>query len=130
MILDNRLDFKDHIQLMLSKVSRPIALIRKLRLFLPRSALLTIYKSYIRPHFDYGDIIYDQAFKNTFHQNLESLQYNAALAITGAIKCSRKQKVYQLLGLEYLQERRWFRRMSVFFKIFRNQSPKYLFQSI
>ena len=75
-----------------------IALIRKLRFFLPRSALLTIYKSYIRPHFDYGDIIYDQAFNNTFHQNLESLQYNAALAITGAIKCSSKQKFYQELG--------------------------------
>ena len=37
----------------------------------------------LRTHLDYGDIIYDQAFNNSFHQNIESLQYNAALAITG-----------------------------------------------
>ena len=26
----------------------------------PRHALITIYKSFVRPHLDYGDIIYDQ----------------------------------------------------------------------
>ena len=30
-------------------------------------------------------MIYDQAFNNSFHQKNTSLQYNAALAITGAI---------------------------------------------
>ena len=33
MVLDNRLDFKYHIQLILPTVSQPIASIRKLRLF-------------------------------------------------------------------------------------------------
>ena len=33
---------------------------------LPRSALLTIYKSFIRPHLDYGDIIYEQAYNVSF----------------------------------------------------------------
>ena len=33
---------------------------------LPRSALLTIYKSFIRPHLDYGDIIYEQAYNASF----------------------------------------------------------------
>ena len=40
---------------------------------LPRSALLTIYKSSVRTHLDHGDIIYDQAFNNSFHQKNESL---------------------------------------------------------
>ena len=26
----------------------------------PRKALLTIYKSFIRPHLDHGDILYDK----------------------------------------------------------------------
>ena len=45
-----------------SKVNKTIGIIRKLQNVLPRSALITIYKSFIRPHLDYGDIIYDKAF--------------------------------------------------------------------
>ena len=29
---------------------------------LPRKSLITIFKSYIRPHLDYGDIIYDRGY--------------------------------------------------------------------
>ena len=48
--------------------------------------MLTIYKTFIRPHLDYGDIIYDQTYNALFHQKLELLQYNACLTITGAIE--------------------------------------------
>ena len=37
---------------------------------LPLSALLTVYKSFIRPHLDYGNIIYDKAFNESFHEKL------------------------------------------------------------
>ena len=69
---------------------------------MPRLPLLTIYKSFIRPHLDYGDIIYDQAYNASFHQKLDSIQYNAALAITGAIRGTSKEKLYDELGLETL----------------------------
>ena len=65
---------------------------------MPRGPLLTLYKSFIRPHLDYGDIVYDQQYNNTFHQKLESTQYNAALAITSALKGSLREKLYQELG--------------------------------
>ena len=42
----------------------------------------------IRPHLDYGDIIYDQAYNSSFHQKLELIQYNPVLALTGAIRGS------------------------------------------
>ena len=35
------------------------------------------------------------------------MQYNAALAITGAIRGTSREKLYQELGLESLQKRRW-----------------------
>ena len=38
------------------------------------------------PHLDYEDILCDQTFNNYFHERLDSIQYNAALAITGAIR--------------------------------------------
>ena len=43
-------------------------------------------KPEITPHLDYGEVIYDRAYNTSFHQNLESLQYSAAIAITGAIR--------------------------------------------
>ena len=43
-------------------------------------------QSFLRPHLDYGDVVFDQAFNNSFYQRLETIQYNAALAISGAIR--------------------------------------------
>ena len=73
---------------------------------MPRGLLLTIYKSFIRPHLDYGDVIYDQHYNNSFHSKLESIQYDAALAKTGAISDSSWEILYQELGLESLQQHR------------------------
>ena len=117
-VLDNRLSFDDHLKMILNNVNKTIGLLRKLQNILPRSTLLTTYKSFIRPHLDYGDIIYNQAYNVSFHQKLELLQYNACLAITGAIRGTSKEKLHEELGLESLQLRRWFRKLSCFYKLF------------
>ena len=105
-------------------------MIRKLQPIIPRAALLTIYKSFLRPHLDYGDVIYDRAFNESFQNKLESVQYNAALAITGAIRGSSREKLYQELGLESLKSRRWYRKLCLFFKLIKNKHPSYLFDMI
>ena len=107
-----------------------MGLLRKLHNILPRLVLLTIYKNFTRPHLDYGDIIYDQAYNTSFHQKLELLQYNACLAITGAIRGTSREKLYEELGLESLQLRRWFRKLSFFYKLFNSEHPNYLFKLI
>ena len=68
--LDSRLDFREHLQAMFNKINKTISLLRKLQNDLPRAPLITIYKSFIRPHLDYGDILYDQTFNNAFHERL------------------------------------------------------------
>ena len=128
--VDNQLKFDDHIKMVFRKISKTIGLLRKLHNFLPRAALITIYKAFIRPHLDYGDILYDQAYNMSFHQKLESIQYNACLAITGAIRGTSKEKLYQEIGLESLQLRRWYRKLGMFYKIFKSKSPQYLFKLI
>ena len=130
MYLDCKLNFEEHLKTIINKIIKTIGLLRKFQNFLPRKSLLTIYKSFIRPHFDYGDIIYDQTYNTSFHQRLESLQYNAALAITGAIRGTSKEKLYNELGLESLQNRRWYRKLSFLYKVIANQSPSYLFNMI
>ena len=73
-------------QNVLNKFSETVGLLRKLQKVLPRLLLITIYKSFIRPYLDYGDNIYDQAYNVSFHQKLESILYNPALAITRGIR--------------------------------------------
>ena len=94
-------------------------LLRKLQTFLPRVPLMAIY--------NYGDIIYVQTFNMLFQQKLETIHYNAALAITGAIRGFSREKLYQELGSETLQQRRWYRKPSCFYKILKPQSPKYVY---
>ena len=93
MILNVKLDFQGHLKNVYGKVNKTIGLLQKLNNTLPRLPLLTIYKSFIRPHLDYGDIIYDHAYTASFHQKTESVQYNSELAITGAIRGTSKEKL-------------------------------------
>ena len=62
-----------------------------------------MYKSFIRPHIGYGDIIHDQPNNESFCNLIERVQYNAALAITGVIKGTSQLKIYKNLDLN-LQE--------------------------
>ena len=54
------------------------------------------------------DVIYDRAFNESFHQRLESIQYNAAIAVTGDDKRDivGEEKLFQELELETLKSRR------------------------
>ena len=100
MFLDSKLNFSEHLKTIFQKTNKAIGLLRKLQTLLPRAPLITIYKSFIRPHLDYGDMIYDQTFNMSSQQKMETIQYNAALAITGAIRSSSREKLYQELGLK------------------------------
>ena len=115
LFLDEKLTFGHHVNEKISKANKGIGLIKRLYSYLPRNSLLSIYKSFIRPHLDYGDVIYDQPHNDTFCKMIESVQYNAALAITGAIKGSSRERLYKELGLESLSDRRWYRRLVYFF---------------
>ena len=92
--------------------------------------IIIIFKSFIRPCLNYRDIIYDRAYNTSFHQDNESIQYNATLAIMGAVRETSREKLYEELGFESLQERHWYRKLCCLFKIINNQSPEYLFQLI
>ena len=128
--LNSKLNFDKHLRKIQPKVNRIIGIIHNLQHVLPRSAVLTIYKSFARPHLDYGDIIYNKAYNESFKSKLESIQCNAALAITDVMKGSSREKLYQKLGLESLTMRRWYRKLSFLFQIIKTESPPYLFNLV
>ena len=76
---------------------------KKLSTPVSRKSFLTIFKSFVRPILDYGDIIYDKTHKGSFIEKIERLQYNACLVITGVFKGISRERLYQELGLDSLK---------------------------
>ena len=72
----------------------------------PRNALLRIYKSFIRSHLDYANIINDKR-NNASFKKIENVQYRACVAINGAIQGMSQESLYHELGLESLTDRGW-----------------------
>ena len=104
-----------------------MGLIKRLSINLPRNALLTIYKSFIRPHLHYGDILYDNPNNKNFQSKLEKVQYRACLAITGAIKGFSRESLYNELGLHSLITRSWRSKLIFFYKIVNGLLLEYLY---
>ena len=128
--LDEKLNFNIHITEKIGKASKGIGVIKKLVKSPPRNALQTIYKSFVRHHLDYKDILYDRPNNKSFISTIEQVQYNAALAITGAIKYSSRSKIYNELRLESLELRRRLRHLCLLHKIISNGLPAYLYKLI
>ena len=116
-----KLSFTDCINDKISKTLKGVGLLCKLSTLLQRESLLSIYKSFTRPHLDYGDVIYDQPLNESLSNRIKSVQYKAALAITGTIQGSSRKKLYQELGLEHLHQRQWMRRLCLFYKVFQSK---------
>ena len=120
--LDKKFNFLGHIKSITKKISKTIGLLCKFQQILPRSSVLTIHETFIRSWLDHADIIYGQAYNSTFHDKLESVQYNKYLSITGTIRGTSTEKILQELGLESLKSRHWFRKLCHFYKIFNQKS--------
>ena len=129
-IIDCKLLFTKYIREKVAKARKGIGIIRHLSFHIPLDSLDQLYKPFFRPHFDYCDIIYyipvitkpfdsSISFKYSM-QSIESTQYQAALAVSGAWKGSNTSKLYE--GLD----RRWYRRLLHFYKIFKDLTPSYL----
>ena len=73
------MEFSKPINEKISIAQKGISDIKKLYNILPRNTLLTIYKSFARPHLDYGDIVYDHSKNQSFSNKIEAVHYNAAL---------------------------------------------------
>ena len=66
----------------------------------------------------------------TFVSKIESVQYNAALAITGVIRGLSLEKLHQELRLEYQHYRCWMRQLCFFYNVLSNEVPKSIYDLI
>ena len=109
--------------------NKGLGLLRFLSKYITRPVLDKIYKMYVRPHLDYGDIIYHNQLQDSM-QLLESVQYQAGLVVTGCWKGTSRAKLYADLGWESLSDRRHSRRLSMFYRIKNGLSPPYLAERV
>ena len=71
-VLESNLNFNTHTDQKIKKCNKMIGLIKRHSVNLPRNALLTtIYKFFIRPHLDSGDVLYDKPNNYNFQNKME-----------------------------------------------------------
>ena len=106
LILVERLNFNEHFESKINKCYRIIGFLKRLSDKLPCDGLLGIYKSFVRSHLDYGDVVYDKPNNESFANRLERVQYKACLAITVVIQGTSREHLYKELGLKSLSYRK------------------------
>ena len=95
-----------------------------------------MYKALVSSPLDYFDIIYHippsinpppqiPTF-NSLMEKIERVQYQAALAVTGAWQGSNYSNLNEELGRETLSDRRMVRRILQIHKIMNSKTPSYL----
>ena len=133
--LDPKLKFITHINQISATARKGVGLIKHLRPYLPVKSHDQIYKMHVRSHLDNCDFIFHLPSQNSHTSDasinylmgtLESIQYQAALGVTGTWKGTSRDKIYAQLGWESLHNRRELRRMTQFYKIMNDLTPPYL----
>ena len=94
LLLDKRLAFDRHVEEIILRDNKGIGRIHRLCRYLTRNYLLTIYKAFIRPHLNCGDIVYYYLGNASFMQRLKSVQYNGTLEITDCFRGTSRGKFY------------------------------------
>ena len=120
LILDETLNFAEHIKEAIIKARRGIGIIRFVSKYVHLDVLARVldqmYKLYLRPHSDYDVVYYNQ--DSSQMSKLESTQYAAALAFSGTWRTTNTDKLFEELGWESLaHRRRRYRRLCLFIKL-------------
>ena len=130
--LSNDLRFHPHVNDIIQKVNRSLSPLYPIAKQLPRTVLAQLYKIYIRPYFDYCDVVYDGHLTLYDSHRLETLQNRAARLVTGAAFRTSTVKLRRDLGWDTLTVRREIHRLQMYFKLKSNLEilPDYMRDTI
>ena len=62
--IDDKLNMNNQIDVVCNKVQQKHGILKKMRKYITRETALCIYKTMIRPHFDYGDYMIDSGIQS------------------------------------------------------------------
>ena len=124
-ILNNKLNWKDHVSNIVKSVSKLLDVMHKLHKDLDRKSLETIYQSFVRPKLEYACIIWDDCFDQDT-ESLEKCQLRAARIVTGAKRGTSHEKLYEETKWTKLKVRREQYKLCFTYKVVNNVTPEYL----
>ena len=94
---------------------------------LNRRNLEILYVSFVRPLFEYPDIVWDSAPSHQYiFDNIEKLQIEAARIVTGTNRYSSKELLYRETGWLQLSTRCSIHRLNLCHKIVNGTCPRHL----
>jgi hypothetical protein len=122
-ILSQDLKWKHHIAYIIEANSFKLNLMKKLKWRLDRNSLETIFRSFIRPSLEYGNVLYNSAPKTTLDK-LSKFEIEVIRIICGATANCSRLKLCQEYNCDLLESRRTKHVLILFYKIDRNYFPK------
>jgi hypothetical protein len=125
--LDEKLQWHHHINSICKKTNKKLAMLNRVSEFLPQSSLLSIYKSFIMPTFDYADTIWHPCNKFLSHK-VQVLQNRAARIIFKNFDYinTRGLDLVKQLNIQNTYGRREYRMCIMMFKCIHGKVPTYL----
>ena len=122
------LRFHTHVNEVICKINRSLGPLYAIAEYLPRNTLNLVYKIYIRPIFDYCDVVYDSNLTVTDAIRLERTQLKIARLVTGAHRRSPTHNLLRDVGWETLKTRRAIHKLKILYKIKNKDiaTPRYL----
>ena len=125
LLFSEDMTFEAHINENCQKAMNRLTALKRLGSKIPRKSRLSIYISFIRPVLEFGFQLYDNSPKDQLDQ-IENVQRQAALFITGAYKKTSHAKLLKELGLTTLAHRRQQQKIQFIYKATNNLLPQYI----
>ena len=92
---DERLEFNKHIENVIGKANQMLGLIKRTFSYLNKNTFLKLYKSLVRPHLEYGNIIWNPIYKKQ-SASIEKVQRRATKLLKECKEMSYAQRLVYL----------------------------------
>ena len=104
-IVDENLRFSNHIIDKVNKANQIMGIIRRTMVYLDKHNFNLFYKSLVRPHFEYGNVVWSPFFKSDIAL-IENVQRRATRYVPDINKLEYQERL-EALSLPTLQHRRF-----------------------
>ena len=127
-IIDEKLNFKTHIDMITNKISRVVGIMKKLKNFLPKSALIHIYNSLILSHINYGLVVWGGYLRA--NERLEILQRSAIRTMNNLKYNAHTDPYFKKDCLLKLKDLRALHDFTFCYKFIHNLLPRYFHKNL
>ena len=123
--LQGNCKWDSHVISLVARCQTLVACLKSYKYRLNRKSLEIMYKSFVLPHFDYADVVWDNLTQMQI-ENLEQIQLDALRTIVGTVRGTSHEKIYKESGFVPLKLRRDRHKLIMFFKFVNNLLPPHI----